>query len=231
MRQSLMTVLLAFASFVIGSCGEEPAPPPRYPFTFHAHADGQGLEGVQITVNDAPVGVTNAAGVLHVDLTGPEGAPVRIHAVCPEGHRSVDDAKMQNLRRVNSLDPATAARGIEVTFSCPPEHRNAVVLVRTHDQAGLPIMLDGREVARTDGSGVAHLAVAMLPGTTFQVLLDTRHNERLRPRSPTASYTIPDHDEVFVLDQRFEEEAPPRRRRRARPRPAAPRLPIRIPSR
>lgn len=233
MQTALMRVALPCVAIALLACAEEPVEPPRYPFTFHAHADGRGLAGVQISVNDAPVGVTNEQGILQVDLTGPEGAPVRISAACPEGHRDADGPKMQNLRRINSLDPAAAARGIEVTFGCPPEHRNAVVVVRTHDQADLPVLLDGREVARTDASGAAHLAVAMLPGTTFQVLVDTRHNERLRPRSPTVSYTVPDHDEVFVFDRRFEEEKKPRARRPrspARPRSTASRLPVRIQS-
>lgn len=231
MRRTLITLLALASSGVLASCGDEPVAPPRYPFTFNTHADGDGLEGVQITVNNSPVGVTNAEGVLRVDLTGPEGAPVRVSAVCPEGHRSTEDAQVHNLRQVQSLDPATAARGIEVTFACPPEHRNAVVVVRTHNQVGLPIMLDGREAARTDGSGAAHLAVVMTPGTAFQVLVDTRHNERLRPRSPTQTFTVPDHDEIFLVDQRFEEEAPPRRvRRRARTVAPASRLPQRISS-
>lgn len=213
------------------ACEGEPEPPPRYPFTFTAHSDGDPLEGVEITMNGSSLGTTNGQGVLRSDLTGPAGAPVRIGAVCPAGHRSPDQEQVQTLRRVQSIDPAAAARGIEVTFTCPPEHRSAVVLVHTHGQTAMPVILDGREIARTDPSGVAHLSVEMAPGTTFQVQLDTRHNERLRPRSPTQTYTVPDHDDVFVLNQRFEEEAPPRRVRRPRPPPPpAVRLPIRIPS-
>ncbi len=234
MRQPLSRVSLGLVlvGLLVGSagCEEEPAPPPRHPFTFTVNADGEPLEGVQITVNDGPVGVTDAEGVLRVDLTGPSGATVRVAATCPEGHRQ-PDAQTYSLRRVQSLDPATAARGIEVSFTCPPERRNAVVVVRTHEQGGVPVMLDGREVARTDPSGAAHLHVAMPPGTTFLVQLDTRHNDRLRPNSPSQSFTVPDRDEVFVLDQRFaEEQPPPVRRRPVRRREPAVRLPIRIPS-
>lgn len=229
MRQ-LITLALAAASLsLLTSCEEEPAPPPRYPFTFTAQADGQPLEGVEITVNERSVGRTNAEGVLRVDLTGPEGAHVRINASCPEGHRNATEPQTLPLRRVQSLDVAAAARGIEVVFSCPPERRNAVVVVRTHDRGDIPVLLDGREVARTDASGAAHLHVAMEPGTTFTVLLDTRSNERLRPSSPSQAFTVPDRDEVFVLDQRFEEQQPRRvRRRTARPR--VPR-PVQIPTR
>lgn len=224
MHRALTIVLLL-------ACSEEPEPPPRYPFTFNAHADGDPLPAVQILVNEQPVGTTNAEGVLRVDLTGPPGAQVRVSAACPAGYRNLEGQQVHNLRRVQAIDPAVTARGIEVSFACPPEHRSGVVVVRTHDQIGVPVMLDGREVARTDESGAAHVHVAMAPGTTFQVQLDTRHNAQLRPTSPSQSFTLPDHDEVFVLDQHFEIEAPPRRVvRRAAPRPVA-RLPIRIPSR
>lgn len=226
--RTVSTLALALAGLTMMACDDEPVAPPRYPFTFTAHADRDALEGVQITVNGGAVGATNSEGVLRVDLTGPEGAQVRVGAACPEGYRNEEEPQVHTLRRVQSLDPATSARGIEVPFSCPPERRNAVVVVRTHSTTGLPVLVDGREVARTDASGAAHLHVAMAPGTTFQVLLDTRVNERLRPRSPTQTYTVPDRDEVFVLDQRFEEEQPPRPRRRVRRAAAPVRLPIRI---
>lgn len=224
-----VTVLAAILA--LAGCESEPEAPPRYPFTFSAHADVDPLAGVQVTVNGGPVGATDAQGLLHVDLTGPEGAPVSVSAVCPSGYRSPDQPQVHSLRHVQSLDPATARRGIEVTFDCPPEHRDAVVMVRTEGQTGMPVLLDGREVARTDDSGAAHVHVAMAPGTSFQVLLDTRNNERLRPRSPSQTFTVPDHDEVFVLDQHFEEERPPRRRRRRRVQRPTVHLPMRIPSR
>jgi hypothetical protein len=213
------------------ACSEEAEPPPRYPFTFATHADGDPLPAVQVLVNEQPVGTTNAEGLLRVDLTGPPGAQVRVQAVCPAGHRDAEGAQVHNLRRVQAIDPAVSARGIEVSFGCPPEHRSGVVVVRTHDQVGVPVMLDGREVARTDESGAAHVQVAMAPGTIFQVRLDTQHNAMLRPTSPSQSFTLPDHDEVFVYDQHFDVEEPPRRRvRRPAARPVA-RLPVRIPSR
>lgn len=226
MHRALILIALCLAA-----CEDAPEAPARYPFTFAAHADGEPLPAVQVLVNEQPVGTTNDDGLLRVDLTGPSGAQVRVQAVCPAGHRSADGAQIHNLRRVQAIDPATTARGIEVSFPCPPEHRAGVIVVRTHDQVGVPVLLDGREIARTDESGVAHLHVAMAPGSTFQVQLDTRHNELLRPTSPSSSFTLPDHDEVFVVDQRFMQEAPPRRRvRRPVARPVA-RLPVRIPSR
>ncbi len=211
------------------ACGEEAQPPPRFPFTFHTTSDGRPFGGVTVRVNDTELGATDESGTLRQDLTGPEGVPVLVSATCPEGYRSPEAPQQVTLRTIQSLDPAAAARGVQVTFDCPPEHRDAVVIVRTHDQAGLPVLVDGREVARTDASGAAHVHMRTAPQTTFQIRIATADNELLRPRDPVMSFTVPDHDAVFSFDQRFEEEQRVRRRGRRRPRPApASRLPIRI---
>lgn len=218
-------------------CGEE-APPPRFPVTFTVDADpGQRLPGVAISANGAAIGSTGADGTLHVELTGPEGSPVQIGATCPEGHRAPATLPMITLRRVVSLDPATAALGLQVSIACPPTQRHGVVVVRAggdQPQPNLPVMIDGREVARTDSSGVAHVALDMQPGQSFAVLLATNDFPNLRPQSPRQAFVFPDQDELFVFDQSFEVEEPERPRvRRSRPRPTPtptpqPVLPVRI---
>jgi hypothetical protein len=233
MKQGILG-LAALAA--VAGCGEE-APPPRFPVTFTAVSDpGEGLAGVQLTANGAPIGQTGEDGRLHVDLTGPEGSPVQIGATCPEGHRAPASLPLITLRHVVSLDPNTAALGLQVSIACPPAQRHGVVVVRAGgDQAhpDVPVLIDGREVARTDASGVAHVALDMQPGQSFQVLLATVDQPLLRPQSPRQSFTFPDGDELFVFDQQFQVEEPPRvRSRRRRPRtqaaPAGPTLPVRI---
>jgi len=222
--------LIAAFSITVGllGCGEEEQPPPRYPFTFTATSDGAPLGEVTVAVNEMVIGATDADGTLRSDLTGPEGQPVLINAHCPEGYRSPAQPQQVTLRQVVSLDRAVQGRGIEVSFQCPPEFRDAVVVIRTHDQADLPVFVDGTEVARTDGSGVAHVHRRMTPRAQFTVLLATAANPRLRPQNPSLSFTIPDQDAVFVFDRQFTEEAEPRRRRPHRRAPPRPRLPIRI---
>ena len=80
--------------------------------------------------------------------------------------------------------------------------------------AGVPILLDGEPVARTNGSGVAHFSIRGAPGTEYIVELETRERPRLRPRSPTHLFTLPDADEIFVINQAFDPEKEPRRRGR-----------------
>jgi len=220
--------ILVFFSVLAGACSEgDEAPPQPYTFTITATSDNRPLENVAITYNDTVAGVTSAEGLLTAQLHGPEGQPVSFSVRCPEGYRTPEESQQVTLRRVMSLDPQVQARGVELSFECPPEFREAVVIVRTHDQAGLPVFVDGVEVTRTDGSGAAHIYRRMTPQTQFQVRVATAGNPRLRPVDPSQSYTVPDHDTVFLFDRQFEEEAPPRRRRRRR-RVQRPRLPIRI---
>lgn len=230
---SKVNVVLCAVALALGlvACGEPP-PPPQFLVTFTAVSDpGVPLPGVSVTANGAAIpGQTGADGVLRVSLTGAEGSPVQIGANCPEGYRHADDLPMITLRQVVSLDPGARDRGLEVGVRCPPLSRHGVVIVRAggdQPQPDVPVMIDGREVARTDPSGVAHVALDMQPGATFQVLLATASLPNLRPQEPRLSFTFPDDDEIFVFDQRFDVEAPPPVRRRVRRRPIAPTLPTR----
>ena len=222
--------LLAVALFMVAACDDEPVAPPTYPFTFTAHSDGDPLEGVQILIEGTALpALTNDEGVLRHQLVGPEGAPIRITAACPEGHRSPAVAETRTLRRVVGLDPASQDRGIQVTFECPPEHRDVVVIIRTNEQADLPVFVDGQERTRTDASGAAHIHMRVQPNHSFQVRIATAQNPLLRPVDPTHPFTVPDQDAVFTWERDFEEERPVRRRRRRRVAPVAPvRMPIRI---
>lgn len=219
--------LLAVAS---ASCAEEEGPPPAYPFTFTVHTDGRPLEGATLLVDGQAIPTpTNAEGIVRQALTGPEGARLTVGVRCPDGYRSPTEPSTQALRRVQSIDPVSQHRGIQVTFECPPERREAVVIVRTNERADLPVYVDGREVTRTDASGAAHIHMRVAPQHTFQVRIATATNPLLRPQDPTRPYTVPDHDEVFTFEQDFAEERPVRRRVRRRAPAAAPvRLPVRI---
>ncbi|MBX3273126.1 MAG: hypothetical protein KF729_22875 [Sandaracinaceae bacterium] len=213
----------------LASC-EEAEPPPRVPYTFTitATSDRQPLANVTVVYNDTVLGATNAEGLYTANLFGPEGQPVSFSVRCPDGYRNAEGSQLVTLRRVMSLDRQVQARGVELGFECPPEYRDAVVIVRAHDRPGLPVYVDGVEVTRTDASGTAHVHRRMMPQAQFQVRIATASNPRLRPVDPSQSYTVPDHDAVFLFDRRFEEEAPPRRRVVRRAAPPPPRLPVRI---
>jgi hypothetical protein len=222
--RSTRCLLLVSALLALLGCGDEHAP-TVIPIAVHTEADpGVALAGVLVRAGDTPLGTSDASGAIEAQLTGDLGATVAITATCPEGHREERVRADVVLRPV--FDVTGAACGLDVTLSCPPSSRQAVLVVRAGGDApryGLPVRIDGREVAVTDASGVAHVPIGMAPGESFRVELATATvAPMLRPADPATSFTFADHDDIFVFDQRFEEERAPEVRPPHGPRPPRP---------
>jgi hypothetical protein len=222
------------------ACGEA-APDPLHTITFIAQSDpGEPLAGVQIgtTFNGRPqpFGATDASGVWVQRLRAPYGTTIPINAVCPAGHRPAATVPSIRFDPIRSLDPAAAARGIEHSIQCLPLERDAVVIIRATGSAlvaGVPVLVDGREVGRIDEGGVAHVPLRYVPNTAFRVELAAGSiNPYLQPNQPAHDFTIPDEDVILSFDQPFTFEPPaaPVRRRRTVRRPTIPTraAPVRI---
>lgn len=209
-----MARLLSIAlSLVLGAslgCGEE-GPSAPYPVVFEAVSDpGAPLGGVALTAGAAPLGSTNGDGRLAVELAGLEGAMVPIAASCPENHRAPLPIAPLVLRR--TMDLATGAPAVlRVSVTCPPAVRDGVVVVRAggSNRGGIPVMVDGVEMGRTDRSGTAHIALSRPPGTTVSVMLATSALlPDVTPHDPTMPFTFRDSDEIFLFDRPLEDPAP-----------------------
>lgn len=224
MRRAL-AVLAAWAA----ACG---APEPaRFPVRFVAQSDGTAIEGVRIAVGGAEIGRTDQRGVLDVALIGKEGDTVRLSAVCPEGYRVGGELPPLVLRRLTPLGASGRTERVRIAVPCRPEERTVMLLVRADGEEDLPILIDGREVARTDEHGLAHVQLAYAPHTSFEVVLRTDDRPELSPHNPPHVFTVPDDDRVFVVDQRFvRPEAERPRTRRVRQPVRQPDLPVRITS-
>lgn len=236
MQRVIAGAALALA-LALGAC-ESPPEPASFPVTFTANA-GDPLAGVDISIEGGKhLGQTGANGTLHVTLTGREGTAVPFRVQCPDGYRAPAQMPVLRLRRFTGLDPATAARGIEVSIDCPPAERMAALVVRA-GHADLPVLAQGREVARTNAAGVAHALLELPPASTFRVVVDTTAAPDLRPQNPETTLTLHDADEIFVIDPGFQVakvEPPPeprrrpkrRARKRRKKKPEGPRLPIKL---
>jgi hypothetical protein len=199
--------LTVVAAALIAACSTPAPETSSYVVTFTARAD-EPLAGVEIGVVGGPsLGTTAADGTLRVDLTGAENTAVPLRVTCPAGYRTLAAPELI-LRRFTGLDPAAAERGLEVSIACPPSQRMAALVIKT-GRPGLPVIAQGREVARTDARGYAHAVVAVPPETTVQVVLDTRGDPRLQPASPMSIVSIKDADEIVVIDRPFEVPPPP----------------------
>jgi hypothetical protein len=202
---------LSLAIALVG-CGEV-APSAPYPVVFEAVSDpGEALANVTLTAGGVALGTTNAEGRLAVELSGTEGAMVVIAASCPENHRAPLPVAPLVLRR--TLDLATGAPAVlRVSVTCPPAVRGGVVIVRAGgagNRGGIPVMVDGVEMGRTDRSGVAHIALQRAPGTTVSVMLATSTLlPDVTPHNPAMPFTFRDNDEIFLFDRPLEDPAPP----------------------
>jgi hypothetical protein len=119
---------------------------------------------------------------------------------CPDGFQSPTKPIQVVLKRLaDDKKP-------EYDVACPPTNRTVVVAVRADGGGNLPVLYLGREIARTDGSGAAHVMLKLKPDESFDLVLGTTENASLRPQNPFASFAVKERDEVFVFDQKFELE-------------------------
>lgn len=182
----------------------EPVPPPPLEILVHVTSDpGRPLKDAVVLFSGQKVSQSGEDGIARLKLTGRDGEAFDVTITCPEGYQSPAKPLPVLLKRL--ADPT---RKPEYEVTCPPTTRTVVVAVRADGGPNLPVMYLGREVARTDGAGAAHVMLKLKPDESFDLVLGTAEKtaERLRPQNPFASFAVKDRDEVFVFDQRFEQE-------------------------
>lgn len=200
------------------SCGERPAAARPFSLVFVVESDpGIRLEGVRIFANGKPMGETDSDGLVRARIHSQAGQMLRVEHDCPDGHKEPSQPKALRLRQFEGIDPS-ASRGMEITLRCRPTTRLAAFIVRAKNGPHLPVLLDGERVSQTNGSGIAHFSARAAAGTEYTIQLDTREQPRLRPKSPTHVFTLSNADEIFIVNQTFDVEHEPARRRRPRAR-------------
>jgi len=219
------SVASLFALFAVAAC-RPPARLPPQQFTVHAVGDpGQPLGGVELRLRGIPVGTTDELGVASFAVDGDEGEAFELAVRCPSGHQSPTKPIALVTRRF-----AAAGLVAEYDVRCPATSRTVVVAVTGEKGRRLPILQLGREVGRTDTSGVATVLLRTGPFEPVDLTLDTSgpENADLRPQNPTATFLVNDRDVVFAFDPHLTTAA--KKAARAA-RPAAPKaspIPVRI---
>lgn len=218
MRVSLASVCAPLALVAASSAGAaacDSLGPPKKPsqaIVFAAESDpGVPLASVQLQHRGKVVATTGADGTASLQITGQEGETFDFDVRCPPGHRAPEAPVSVVLRR-------TAGQGAAARFPlrCAPKERSLVVAVRAEGGANLPVLYLGREVARTDGSGAAHVAFRVASTDSVVLTLDTTEQPRLRPQHPSMSFHGAERDQLTSFAQKFDAEAP-----KPKPRPAA----------
>ena len=155
------TSLLALA-VGLSACSRQ-APTKSYDLVVHVEADpAQPLAGAKLLHSGTTLGTTDADGLVAVRATGNEGERLELEVACPPGYRSPEAPLSVTLRR--------AAERPEYFAACPPLSRKLVVATRLEHGANLPIRYLGRELARSDAAGVAHLVIEAESDKTIEII-------------------------------------------------------------
>jgi hypothetical protein len=198
------------------ACERGIEPPSTYAVTVLVEGDpATPLASASILREGVAIGSTGPDGRATVRLGGAEGEEVSLSVRCPVDYTSPTAPIKVPLRRL--ADPS---RLPSYRVSCPPENRTVVVAVRAVNGANLPVFYLGKEMARTDASGAAHVELRLRPGQRFELTIGTQEPgaQRLIPQNPTAVFVVKDQDELLFFDQRFDLEKSKLRVQRGGPR-------------
>ncbi len=193
--------LVAAAGFA--GCAEG-SPKQQYEFVIRIQGDpGQPLAGATLYRGGEKLGASDTRGTITLAARGSEGESLAFDVRCPEGHRAPGKPLSIVLRRSSQRD-----RRPEYVVSCPPLKRTLVVAVRADNGPNLPVRHLGREIARTDASGAAHVLLETEAEDSLELTLDTSEHAGLRPSNPSARFAVSARDEVATFNQKFESLKP-----------------------
>jgi hypothetical protein len=194
-------------------CASPKKLPERYPISINIDAGpNRPVAGATVHAGTSELGTSDAEGRVNAVLSGLEGQVLELSVECPDGHRSPDKALAVTLRAVAETD-----RRPEYHARCEPLLKTLVVAVRAEHGPNLPVLYLGREVARTDRDGAAHVLLRRPAEDTVELTLDTHEHPELRPRNPSARFQVGFEDEVVAFEPPLQLPKPPKKRA---PRPA-----------
>lgn len=186
--------------------------PSSYAVRVQVEGDpGAPIASASVVRSGLPVASTGPDGVARIELEGLEGEVVPLNVRCPADYSSPGAPIRVVLRRNEDPSRLPAYR-----TSCRPNTRTLVVAVRATHGANLPVLHLGKEVARTDESGVAHAGLRVRPGERLELTLSTADDPRLIPQNPSAVFIAKDRDDLVFFEQSFK-LPPPRQAVRRRP--------------
>ena len=198
------SLVLFGAGLVVGCDALGPPKKPSQRIVFAAESDpGHALAGVRMLHRGKVVATTDAEGQAPLQLTGQEGETFDFDVRCPQGFRSPNAPVSVVLRR--TVEGSAPAR---FPIRCIPRERTLVVAVKAEGGANLPVLYLGREVARTDGSGAAHVAFRLASTDAVPLTLDTTEQPKLRPQNPSMTFHGADRDQLMPFAQKFDLEQP-----------------------
>jgi hypothetical protein len=204
LRFSSRLLLLAV---LILSC--KPPVPAPVAIAVRARGDrGAPTPNVEIYSGTLLVARTAADGRASLDVNGAEGETFDLQVKCPTGFASPPGPL--SVRRVDIGATSTIP---EYAVTCHETRRALVVVVRADGGPSLPLLYLGKEVARTDGSGSAHVLFEGDVHDRVELTLSTagKENEKMHPQNPAQVFEVPDRDaiQLFAVSFTRDKKKPP----------------------
>lgn len=200
-NRSILTMLGLLSSTSVG-CEAELL--RDYEFSVKVDAEpGRGLADVQASIKGETLGRTDDRGGVTLRVRGREGDVVAVDLECPAGHRAPEGPLFVPLRRLvdTNVVPEFAAR-------CTPTTRTLIVALRAEGGANVPVRYLGRELARTDAFGAAHLMLDVPVDEVVELSLNTEEQSELRPISPTLRVQATRDEQLVAVSQTFTQRRP-----------------------
>lgn len=201
-----LTLLVSLAALSCRHSAIDEPPNANFRVSVEVESDpGKPLGGVELKREGRTVARTDDGGRATITVNDVEGAVLEYTVACPRAYQSPDAPIRVTLRRFveRTLAPT-------YTIRCPPRLRILVAAIRAENGRNLPVTYLGREVARTDDEGIAHVVVEAAPGEGVELTLvtDVPEGEHLRPQNPPLNFAAKDYDEYVALEQKFTLEKP-----------------------
>jgi hypothetical protein len=195
---ALLTVIVSFG------CGEEEvaAPPPVHQFKLEVSVidtNDNPVAKAPVLLDGKTVGYTDRAGLFQAVINEREGVQIDLGVGKMEEYLIPEDASTTaTLKLAKTLEGARQAVPVDLHTTVRSAREDYLVWIDADcgeylDSSkcqDLPVMHNGKEVARTDDEGKAHFAFEGVPSETVTVSLDTPMYE------PTAD---DDEDDSFVM--------------------------------
>lgn len=232
----ISVILCATTVLAAGACEHEEDTTSQYHLSFVAvDARGSGLAGIPIHVGETDMGETDEDGILTADVEARNLDKFPLHAPCPEGFETKDKPREVVFVDTRRLDGEHHG-SISIRIVCIRKTQIAAVLIHADGREGLPVLVNGKPRGSTGPEGFAHIRYEGLPGTPFEVALDTSSRPDLLPPNPRMEMQLGSEDGLFLFEPELTERriaGPNRRRHRRRTRrdegqDEAKRRPVRI---
>lgn len=223
---TLVTLLGAAA------CGDEgpPPPPPTYQFTVEVQVEDSNqnpVPKVPVLLDGKVVGYTDRDGKFSGTLTDRADKELTLSVNDVEGFRFAADSnsvtETLKITKVNGQDS-----GVPIFLQVQAESikKDYFVWIKAvcDDSlptcAGMPVTLNGREVAKTNHLGYAHFSFKDVPQNDVEIKIDTpshspsdKDSARYEPRDPSYKLTLDLESHIYLVEENFTNPEKPKKKR------------------